>query len=247
MSAHFRANWRTAPAAQRLLRLLRAGGAHFSRDLSLRAHCTYGTAIRYLREMNEAGEIHVAEWGYSRGHLARRWVAGPGENAAEPPRVEKPKNAPGRQRGSGASMQRVVAFLRDRGFIGTAVELATAALVSISHTKLTIAQLHAEKQIYIVRWLRGSQGPATAVYAWRTDGQYDRARPVRRTVTEHRHHMRARIRNLVGDEAADAVWRAMYRGNGPSTVVVEGRVVYQRGAGVDYRAMQEIAEAREAA
>jgi hypothetical protein len=238
------ADWRTAPAAQRLLAQTK-GGPYFASELATLAHVSYAATIRYLREMRAAGAIHVAAWGYVRGHLARKWSFGPDDDAPEPVVATKPKNPPGRPRGSGASTQRLITLLRDDGAAGSAENLAEMVVMSVKHAALALATLHREKKIYVVRWIRGPQGPAAPVFAWRTDGQYDRPRPARRSTTEHRHHTKARVSNLVGPDSAEAVCRAMYRDNGPTTVVVEGRVVYRRGIGIDYAVMQEIATARE--
>ena len=79
-----RKNWRTAPAAQRILAKLASGWTGTRDELAAAVHCHPVTAGEHIRAMHADGAIHVTAWRRAvRGHPAPIWTHGPGEDARQ--------------------------------------------------------------------------------------------------------------------------------------------------------------------
>jgi hypothetical protein len=240
-----------SPTARRLLAAIEAAVSlpdvqRTRPALAAASHCAPIYAGSLLKQLHEAGRIHIAGWAHHAitGPLTPVWSPGAGEDVAYP--AEPPK--PGwRGRPTG---KRLLAWI-EAGNRGTVRQIAMALAMSVVTADQIIRAMHVEGVVRIRRWERCGGGGIAAVFERRIAGSGrtgDAPRPGPLGVTAWRHRRLAKLQAAFGDEVARQIYQAMFHpGRSKSfTVCVAGRPVYRRGEGmlVDLdQAVREVCDA----
>lgn len=217
---------RTAHTLRRIADYLRAHGPAHVYRIAVDTGIHVATVRRALQHARQSGQAHVCgHQPMGRRQPAKVWAHGPGQSVAYQP---KPRDTRHQGHWTTAPTALRLRARLDSGGPATVKALSVDCHCSEHVARVHLSAMHKAGQIHIHAWLRATGVGGNFSQVWALGRGPDARRPTATSKAQNYRAWRQRTIARYGPEIASRIFLSR-RNGGADRIVVDGRVVYERG------------------